>query len=455
MIGKIEKNKDVIIGTGIFLAGVAMGIIFGISLIWPLMFGLVCYGHLAWRRGFSFAQIGRMTMAGARESMVVVGTFLVIGAVSAAWRAGGTIALFVHYGITAISPQLFLLLVFLICCAFSYTLGSCFGTAGTIGIIMIAIAKAGDVSLLMTAGAVLSGGYFGDRCSPVSASASLTAFVTKTNLYDNIRMMVRTMGVPLGITTALYAVLSFANPLSSVDTKMDRLMVEGFNLSPVLLLPVLVMLILPAFKVNIKITALVSAALASIIAVAVQGVAPLEMIKTLAVGYTPADSGVGEILSGGGITSMLNICGIVLIACSYSKIITQTGLFTDLISGMGKACRKVGRTQMTFITGTLFSGMFCSCSAAIIMSNVLLEEAYEETGGSNSDLAIDIENTVELTATWVPWSAACMASFSAMAVSGGAIFFGFYVFVLPIYYMISKRMKERRSKNAFGNPAYV
>lgn len=455
MTGKMERNKDVIIGTGLFLAGVAAGIVFDISLVWPLLFGLLCYGIIAGRRGFSSREIGKMTLAGARESMVVVGTLLVIGAVSAAWRAGGTIALFVHYGITAISPQLFLLLVFLICCAFSYTLGSCFGTAGTIGIIMIAIAKAGDVSVLMTAGAVLSGGYFGDRCSPVSASASLTAFVTKTNLYDNIKMMVRTMAVPLGITTAMYAVLSFANPLSSVDTKMDHLMTTGYELSPVLLLPVLVMLVLPAFKVNIKITALISAGLASVIAVVVQGVAPLEMLKTLAMGYTPADGRIAEVLSGGGLASMINICAIVLIACSYSKIITETGMFTDIISGMSRACRKVGRTQMTFVTGTLFSGMFCSCSAAIIMSDVLLEEAYLETGGSNRELAIDIENTVELTATWVPWSAACMASFSAMAVSGGAIFFGFYVFVLPIYYMISKRIKERRTGMAHAEPAYI
>ena len=203
MTEKLRENKDVLIASAIFAAGIALSVIMDMILVVPLALGYVCYASVAKARGHSLASIARMSRDGAKESMVVVGTLFLIGTVSAIWRASGTIAIFVKYGLGLITPHLFLLLVFLICCVFSYALGSCFGVAGTIGIIFVTMAKAGDVSALMTAGAVLSGGYFGDRCSPVSASASLTAFVTKTDLYTNVKLMAKTMTVPVAITIRL------------------------------------------------------------------------------------------------------------------------------------------------------------------------------------------------------------------------------------------------------------
>ena len=439
------KNMDVIIGSAVFLAGVITSVVLDIVLLAPLSLGFLCYAAIARVRGFGRLEVAKMSAEGAKESLLVVLSLLAIGAVSASWRACGTIAIFVHYGLALITPHLFLLIAFLLCCVFSYALGTCFGTAGTIGIILVAIAEAGDVSVPMTAGAILSGGYFGDRFSPTSASANLTAFVTKTDLYDNIEAMVKTTGLPFLLTAGIYGGLSYVNPLQTVDLAMDAQMQQGFELHPVLLLPAAVMLLLPLFKVDMKIAALISAAAASAIAVVLQGMAPEEMLLSLLMGYAPADAGLAELLAGGGLISMAKVCGIVFIACSYSKIINETGMFMDLVRGISKACGRIGTTQMTFLTGTILSGTFCTCTAAIIMSDVLLEDAYRETGADRRDLAVDIGNTVELTATWVPWCTACVATFSALAVSGDAILYGFYVFILPIYYMLTKYIKERKN----------
>lgn len=444
MTEKLRENKDVLIASLIFVSGIVVSVTMDIILTVPLAAGYVCYAAVARRRGYSARSIARMSEKGAKESMVVVGTLLLIGAVSAAWRASGTIAIFVHYGLQLITPSLFLLLTFLICCTFSYALGSCFGVAGTIGVILVTIARAGDVSVLMTAGAVLSGGYFGDRCSPVSASASLTAFVTKTDLYTNVKLMARTMAVPMLITTGMYAALSVTHPLKSVDPTISEMISKGFTLSPVLLAPVAVMLLLPLLKVNIKITALISIASASVLAVAYQGAEPITLAKSLVFGYETGNAALARIFEGGGMISMANICGVILIASAYSQIIKETGMFTDLIHLMSSGCSKIGRVYMTFLMGTLFSGLFCSGSAAIIMSSMLLDDAYEETGGSRQELAIDIENTAELTATWVPWSTACMAAFSVMAMPSSALVYAFFVFVLPIYYMMTKFFARRK-----------
>ena len=449
MTEKLRENKDVLIASAIFAAGIALSVIMDMILVVPLALGYVCYASVAKARGHSLASIARMSRDGAKESMVVVGTLFLIGAVSAVWRASGTIAIFVKYGLGLITPHLFLLLVFLICCVFSYALGSCFGVAGTIGIIFVTMAKAGDVSALMTAGAVLSGGYFGDRCSPVSASASLTAFVTKTDLYTNVKLMAKTMTVPVAITTVMYAMLSVTHPLKTVDPAISEMISKGFDLSPLLLVPAAVMLVLPLFKVNIKITAFVSIAAAFVLAVIYQGADPLALTKSLVLGYEAEGAALSRIFTGGGMISMANVCGVVFISCAYAQIIKETGMFRDLFHLMCSGCSKVGRVYMTFILGTCFSGLFCSGSAAIIMSSMMLDDAYEKTGGSRQELAIDIENTAELTATWVPWSTACMAAFSVMAIQSTALVYSFFVFVLPVYYMLRKTFARR--KNSWYN----
>lgn len=444
MTEKITENKDVLIGSLVFMTSVIISAVMDVILVVPMAVGYVCYALIAAKRGCSTGSIVKMSAEGAKESLMIVTMLFLIGMVSAAWRASGTIAIFVHYGLGLITPSLFLLIAFVICCIFSYALGSCFGVAGTIGIILVAIARAGDVSVLMTAGAVLSGGYFGDRCSPVSASASLTAFVTKTDLGTNLKLMAKTMIVPVAITCVMYAVLSVTHPLKAVDPSITGLIDNGFNMSPALLAPVAVMMILPLMKVNIRVTAVISILMSAVMAVIFQGADPAGFTKSLIMGYEPGNAALAKIFAGGGMISMANICGVILISCAYSQIIKETGMFEDVIMIMSRGCRRIGRVYMTFITGTFFSGLFCSGSAAIIMSSMLLDDAYEKTGGDRQELAIDIENTAELTATWVPWSAACMAAFSVMAVPGSALIFSFFVFVLPVYYMLTKNFKGKK-----------
>ena len=455
MAARIKTNMDVMIASGIFVAFMMGCVFMGINLVVPLLIGFACYAAVALKKGFGARQVLGMAGKGLSESMMVVITLLLIGTISASWRASGTIAMFVHYGIAMITPGFFLLIAFLLCCVFAYAMGSCFGVAGTIGIILITIAKAGDVSLIMTAGAVLSGGYFGDRFSPVSSSANLTAFITKTEVYDNMKAMARTMAVPMMITIAMYAVLSRVEPLGSVDPEIDRLMMENFVFSPVLLLPVATMIVLPLFKVKVRVVAVISSAMAAVMAVTMQGADPVELMKTLVVGYTPEDEALAAIFAGGGMVSMAKVCAMIAISCAYSEIIKQTHMFKDVVRLAAAGCEKFGRAEMTLLTGTLFSALFCSQSVAILMNGTILKSAYRKNGDMN-EMAIDIENTTVLSATWAPWSSACVAAFSVLGVSSAALAFSFFVFVLPIYYLLSKhlsgRFEERRALwyNAHG-----
>ena len=444
MAARIKTNKDVLIASAVFISVMMTCALTGISLVLPLIAGFFCYSAVALKMGFGVKAVAKMAGKGFQESMLVVITLLLIGMISAAWSVSGTIAMFVHYGIALITPNMFLLIAFLLCCVFAYAMGSCFGVAGTIGIILVTIAKAGDVSIVMTAGAVLSGGYFGDRFSPVSSSANLTAFITNTEVYENMKKMARTMIVPMMITIGLYAVLSVRNPLGSVDPEIDRLMVENFRFTPLLLVPVLVMIVLPLFKVKVRVVAIISTVIAVILAVTVQGAQIPDLLRALVLGYSPESEALAAIFAGGGVVSMAKVSAMIAISCAYSEIIKQTHMFRDVVRLAAAGCEKFGRAEMTLLTGTLFSGMFCSQSVAILMNGMILKSAYRRKGGME-EMAIDIENTTVLSATWAPWSSACMAAFSVLGTGSAALAFSFFVYVLPIYYILSHRFEGKAS----------
>ncbi len=147
----------------------------GWSLSWGLALGLVCFTLVGLRRGLSLRALVRMAGEGARTSLVVLRILVLIGFLTALWRASGTIAFFVHTGLEWMHPSAFYLAAFLLASALSMAFGSSFGVAGTAGVILAAIARSGGASLAVTGGAVLSGAYLGERLSPASSSAALTA----------------------------------------------------------------------------------------------------------------------------------------------------------------------------------------------------------------------------------------------------------------------------------------
>ena len=232
----------------VFLLSMVAAIFTGHSMIIALLIGLLAFSSAAAAKGYSFKARCSMALDGAKGSLIVIEVMCVIGFVTASWRVSGTITIFVYYGMKIITPALFLLIAFLLSCLLSYALGTSFGVAGTVGVIFMTLARSGGVDPVITAGVLMSGIYFGDRGSPVSSSANMVAAVTGTEIFDNVKIMMRTALVPLAITLAVYAVLSFLNPISHVDAELVAAFETEFVLSPWAFIPAAIMLILPLLK---------------------------------------------------------------------------------------------------------------------------------------------------------------------------------------------------------------
>ena len=156
-----------------FLAVVLGCVITGQNLLWALWFGIAIFAAIALKRGHTPKEICAMAWKKGRTALVVIPVLLIIGTVTGLWRASGTIACFLYHGLRLISPTWFILMTFLLSAAMSFLLGSAFGVASTAGVVLITIARSGGVDLTVTAGAIISGAYFGDKMSPLSDTTNL------------------------------------------------------------------------------------------------------------------------------------------------------------------------------------------------------------------------------------------------------------------------------------------
>ena len=161
---------SVVISAAVFIAAMIACMIAGVDTFFALVLGIVLFSVIGLKRGHKLSALWRMMWSEGRKLIPLLAIFVFIGAITALWRSSGTITFFIYYGIQIIRPGIFILVAFLLTCLLSYALGTSFGVTGTVGIILMALARSGGVDTAITAGAVLSGAYFGDRCSPASSS---------------------------------------------------------------------------------------------------------------------------------------------------------------------------------------------------------------------------------------------------------------------------------------------
>ncbi len=419
----------------LFFAMLAVCLAAGWSVVWALLGGLALFWFLGRQEGFSHRQLWDMAWAKCKKSLIVVKIIALIGIITGVWRCGGTIACCIVWGVGLVTPGLFLLLAFLLCAAFSYVLGTSYGVSSTLGIILMALARSGGVDPTVAAGVILSGVYFGDRCSPASSAASLVAAVTDTEIYQNVRQMLRTGALPVVLTVGIYLLLSFRHPLAAVDSSVLGALEGRFVLSWWTLLPAAVMFLLPLFKVPIQWTITASAAVAAVIAVCLQGFSLGEVLSAAWGGYHPQEDALAAVLSGGGITSMAVSYVIVALTGLYSGILEGTGALKPLSGKAEALAGKIGRFPAMIVVSTVCAGVLCNQAVTSMLGAQLLEGAYDD----REELAMDIENSGILIAGLIPWSIACSIPLAMLGAGNGAVLYAFLLWLIPGCYLFTKK----------------
>ena len=427
-----------IITISLFSLSLIVCLLLKFSIVYALIIGYIIFISYGLIKGYNLKVLVKKSFEGMLTVKNILLVFILIGMITALWRASGTIAFIVYMGSKLISPSILILITFLLCAMLSLLIGTSLGTAATIGVICFSIGKTMGINPYYIGGAVLSGIYFGDRCSPMSTSALLISELTKTNLYTNIKMMIKTSIIPFIVTCVFYLFLGFKSTISPVSVDVTEIFKQNYNLNIVVIIPAILIIVLSLLKINVKKTMLISIVVSFIIAMFIQKESVVSLIKYCIFGYNNSNQELNLMMKGGGILSMINVGLIVGISSSYSGIFKETKMLVPLKEYLKGFSEKTSNYFVIFLSSIISGAIACNQSLGIILTNELSEELVDK-----QERAIILENTVVLLAGLIPWNTAMVVPLRTLDVGIISGLFAFYLYLLPLWNLIVGIVKEK------------
>lgn len=406
--------------------------------LYALIAGLVLFCIYAGKKGNSPKQIAAMLISGICTAKNILIVFVLIGIMTALWRACGTIPFIICHAAKLLRPEVILLLSFLLNCAISVLTGTSFGTSATIGVICMSMGISAGANPMLLGGAILSGAFFGDRCSPFSTSALLVSELTKTSIFDNIKNMVRSAWLPFFLSCALYAILGFRLHSQSTPNDLTALFSQEVLLHPAALLPAVVILILALARIPVKFAMLASILSALGVGFTIQHFPLSELPALLLTGYHATNPEAAAFLDGGGIRSMVKVAAIVCISSSYAGIFQSTGLLDGLKAILLKLRKRITPFCAILLASIGTSMLACNQTLAIMLTDQLGKDLEEDP----SRMALHLENSAVVVAPLIPWSIAGAVPLATIGAPMTSLFAAFFLYLVPLCYLLFSISKK-------------
>ena len=389
----------------------------------PLIIGSVVVVVLGLRLGHSWKDLQQGMVRGISMGLPAILILLAIGILVGSWLAGGVVPLLVVYGLQLLSPGIFLVACCLICAVVSVVTGSSWTTAATIGVALIGVGEGLEISKAMTAGAIVSGAYFGDKLSPLSDTTNLAAGVAEVPLFGHIRHMLWTTIPSMAMALGIYALLGLGAGGESNQAQIS-LLVEtaerSFSLSPLLLLAPLSVIACLLLRMPALGAILVGGAVGAVLALTIQGMAPTELAGVLEEGFelNTGVASLNELLSGGGLSSMYSTIGLVLCALSFGGLLECTGMLGTIVRAILKFAVNTGRlVGSTLVSAVGVNLLTADQYLSIILPGRMYGDAYRKAGLDARNLSRCLEDAGTMTSPLIFWNTCGAAMLGALTVS--------------------------------------
>jgi NhaC family Na+:H+ antiporter len=357
---------------------------------------------------------------------------LAVGMLIGTWILSGTVPTMIYYGVQILNPGIFYAASALICAIVAISVGSSWTVAGTLGIGLMGIAGSFDLNPAIAAGAVISGAYFGDKLSPMSDTTNLAAASTGVDLFEHIRHMLWTTVPAFLIALTVFALLGggAATTPEEIAALQDSLAVE-FSIGVHLLLPLAVMLYLVYRRFPAYPAIIISALTGAVFALLFQPEAVARLAGDDAHGTAvtltrgvwialfggyESNSGnafLDELLSKGGMESMLNTVWLIICALGFGGILERTGILEFWLRVALRAVRGTGSLIATTVATCIATNILAADQfMALALPGRMYRDAYEDFGLSRLNLSRTLEDSATLTSALIPWNT-CGAYMSA------------------------------------------
>lgn len=356
---------------------------------------------------------------------------ILIGAVAGTWMVSGIVPTLMYYGLKIISPKVFLFAVCIICAVVSVVTGSSWTTIATIGVALIGIGMALGFSPGWTAGAIISGAYFGDKISPLSDTTVLASSSAEVPIFEHIRYMMITTIPSIAIALLVFLVVSLLHPaVQSAETEEFRSAIsETFNISPWLLVVPLITGVM-IFK---RIPALVTLFVASVMAGVAAAISQKELILGIGDGsffrgvmvtfygdtaVQTSSEVLNSLVQTHGMTGMLNTVFLIMCAATFGGTLIGSGMIDSITSALARGVR--GRTSL--VATNSFFGFFMNTICgdqylSIVLTCNLCKGLYKEKGYESRLMSRTTEDSTTVTSVLIPWNSCGMTQSMVLKVS--------------------------------------
>lgn len=390
-----------------------------------LCVGAIVASFIGWRNGIRWDELEQSIISGIVVAIKPVLILFSVGLLIGTWIMSGTVPTMIYYSLLILNPAVFYAASCLICGLIALSIGSSWTVAGTVGIALIGAAAGMGLSPEITAGAIISGAYFGDKMSPLSETTNLAPAVAGTDLFSHIGHMVWTTLPSIVIALILYLLIGLN--INSDSTAEDllvtlNLLQDNFVLNPIMLLPVLVLLIMANKKMPPIPTILAGALIAVVLALIFQrpaifalsndvASAPLALFKgvwqTLFNGFS-LDSGnatLDELMTRGGMSSMLNTVWLIFCAMVFGAVMDHTGLLQSLVDYALGFVHSTGSLIATTVVTCIGANIITSDQyISLVLPGRMYKLEYQKRNLDMKNLSRALEDSGTITSPLIPWN---------------------------------------------------
>ncbi|PTM04124.1 MAG: Na+/H+ antiporter NhaC [Bacteroidetes bacterium] len=374
---------------------------------------------------------------------------LMVGALSGSWLISGIIPSMIFYGIKILNPTVFLAASVVISALISVATGSSWTTSATVGIALIGIGNAMGVPVGMTAGAIISGAYFGDKMSPLSDTTNLAPVMAGGELFSHIRYMTYTTIPSIAITLIVFIVLSLGLEVNgTVETaSLNAAIEERFFISPILFIVPVLVVVMIVKKTPPLIALLAGTLLGGVVALIFQpslvasitganslnlenGYKGMLTAFTTDVSISTSNEALNDLFNSGGMAGMLGTIWLIVCAMVFGGVMEAIGALNRITQSL------LSLAQSTF---GLFASTVASCLAinltasdqylAIVVPGKMFSKAYKDRGLAPENLSRTLEDSGTVTSALIPWNT-CGAYHSSVL---GVPVFEYFIFAVFNY----------------------
>jgi NhaC family Na+:H+ antiporter len=390
-----------------------------------LIIGAVVASTIGWRNGQQWQQIENAIINGVTIALKPILILFCVGLLIGSWILSGTVPTMIYYSLLILDPAIFYAASCLICGIIALSIGSSWTVAGTVGIALIGAAAGLGLSVEITAGAIISGAYFGDKMSPLSETTNLAPAVAGTDLFSHISHMVWTTVPSIVIALVLYVIIGVNidtdNSANDLAVTM-QLIQDNFTINPFMLLPVIILLIMAQKKLPPIPTILAGAFVGVVLALLFQQSAVLSLAgdtpnvflglfkgtwQTLFDGFSLSSGNetLDDLMTRGGMSSMLNTVWLILCAMVFGAVMDHTGLLQCLVNYALSFVHSTGSLITTTILTCIGANIITSDQyISIVLPGRMYKMEFQNRNLDAKNLSRCLEDAGTMTSPLIPWN---------------------------------------------------